>query len=151
MDKDVINMLIDIEVDYNECFEFIKEALNVELFNYQKMILKALCEGLEIRTARGIGRSLVVDCLSRYLAYKKMGDLLLIKTKRGIETKEQYIKHIKNNLDRNNYFVEPDIIFPYTCALKVGVFDENFIKQMKEIMDEKDFDREFLCVNKNYF
>ena len=54
-----------MKIDYNECSKFIKRELKIHLFPYQEVMLKAMCDGLEIRTARAIGRSFVADALGK--------------------------------------------------------------------------------------
>jgi len=57
-----------MKIDYEDCLAFLEHELRVRLYPYQKEILKAFCEGKEVRTARGIGRSYVADALGKYVA-----------------------------------------------------------------------------------
>lgn len=108
-----------MKLDYFACSAFIKRKLKIRLFPYQETMLKAMCEGLEIRTARSIGRTFVADCLGKYVA---------------------------SLYDKNNYEKEPDVTFPYTCAIEPGVITEQWVESIKKDMTEEDFKRELLCI-----
>ncbi len=43
-----------MEINYFKFSSFIKRKLNIKLFPYQEVILKAFCEGQEVRTTRAI-------------------------------------------------------------------------------------------------
>lgn len=58
-----------MKVDYNEASQFIKNKLNIQLFPYQEIMLKAFCDGLNVSSGRGVGRSFVADAFGRYIAY----------------------------------------------------------------------------------
>ena len=111
-----------IKVDYEKCSRFIKRELKIELFPYQEVMLKAFCEGLEVRTARGIGRSFVADAFGKYVA---------------------------STVASNDHDADPDVVLPYTCALKDGVWDERDVRSMLGEGDrewcEEWFRREVLC------
>ena len=57
------------EMSYEECLEFVKRKLGVKLYPFQEDMLKAFCEGKEIRTSRGIGKTFVAVCFGKYIAY----------------------------------------------------------------------------------
>lgn len=108
-------------INYNECSKYIKRDLGISLYPYQEVMLKALCEGQEVRTARAIGRSFVADAIGKYVA------------------------HV---LSINNYSKDPDVVFPYTCALKDNVWSRGNIELLKKDCTEEEFAREMLCENK---
>lgn len=108
-----------MKVNYNECSKFIKRELGIRLYPYQEVMLKAMCEGQEIRTARAIGRTFVADAFGKYVA---------------------------STVDKNNYDKTPDVAFPYTCALRDGVWDAGQVELMKKECSEDVFAREMLCV-----
>lgn len=137
-----------IEADYQECSWYIKNVLGITLFPYQEHILKAFCDGLEVRTARGIGRSMVAKCFGDYVAHNTF---LKPSCRRNRGTEEDLAKHISHFYDKNNFHEQPDIIFPYTCALKCDVMNDEHIALMKELLSEKEFDAEYLCIHKSDF
>lgn len=102
-----------MKIDYCDCSRFIKRKLGIKLFPYQEVMLKAFCEGQTVRTARGIGRSFVADAFGKYVA---------------------------SLVAENDYAKEPDVVFPYTCSLKDGVWDRG---QIALIMTDKDFNKEW--------
>ena len=106
-------------INYNECSKFIKRELKIHLFPYQEVMLRAMCEGLEIRTARAIGRSFVADAFGKYVA---------------------------SIVGKNNYDKVPDVTFPYTCALRDGVLDEGQVELMRKECSPEVFEQEMLCV-----
>lgn len=57
-----------IKVPYENCLRFIENYLNIELFDFQRTLLKALCNGEDIRGGRGFGRSTVVKGYTEYLS-----------------------------------------------------------------------------------
>lgn len=108
-----------MKVNYNECSKFIKQELNIRLLPYQEVMLKAMCDGLEIRSARGIGRSFVADAFGKYIA---------------------------SNAERNNYDKEPDVIFPCTCAIGSDYYlTAEQVASIKKECDTETFEREMLC------
>ena len=109
-----------MKVNYVDCSRFIKRKLGITLFPYQEVMLKAFCEGQTVRTARGIGRSFVADAFGKYVA---------------------------SLVAENEYEKKPDVIFPYTCALKDGVLNEGQIAldMMDKYFDKALFDKEMLC------
>lgn len=104
------------KLKYEDCSKYVKNVLRVKLFDYQEVMLKAFCDGLEVRTARGIGRSEVAKVFGEYIA-SLVGD--------------------------NNYDKEPDIIIPYTSAVKSGVLSSEFVEHIKSRMSAEDFKREY--------
>lgn len=108
-----------MKVDYNKCSRYIKRELGINLFPYQEVMLKAMCEGQEIRCARGIGRSFVANAFGKYIA---------------------------STVDRNNYDKTPDVVFPYTCAIKDGVLNEVLVEIFRHEWNKDDFAREMLCL-----
>lgn len=57
-----------IKVPYEDCLYFIENYLNIELFDFQRTLLKALCNGEDIRGGRACGRSTVVKGYTEYLS-----------------------------------------------------------------------------------
>jgi len=81
-------------------------------------MLKAFCEGKEVRSARCVGRSYVAKLFGQYVA---------------------------NLYDKNDYNKTPDVIFPYSCALNAGLISREFINREKEMLSREAFEREYLC------
>lgn len=52
-----------MKYNFDDCLQYVNKRLGITLYPFQEVILKALCDGLEVRTARGIGRSYVADAL----------------------------------------------------------------------------------------
>lgn len=48
-----------MEYNYVDCLNFVKYKLRVNLFAYQEQMLKAFCEGKEVRCSRCVGRTYV--------------------------------------------------------------------------------------------
>lgn len=107
-----------MKYSYPECSRFIKWKLKITLFPYQEVMLRAMCEGLEIRSARCIGRSFVADAFGKYVA---------------------------SVAGKNNYDKDPDIVFPYTCALESGLLTEEQIALMERDWSPEVFQKEMLC------
>lgn len=110
--------MILMKIKYSECSRFIKRELKINLFPYQEVMLRAMCDGLEIRSARGIGRSFVANAFGKYVA---------------------------SVAGMNNYDKKPDIVFPYTCAIGSGVLTEEEIALMEKECTPEVFEREMLC------
>lgn len=104
-------------ISYIECSTFVKEKLKINLFPYQEDMLRAFCEGKEVRTARCIGRTFVAECFG------------------------QYVAHL---YDKNDFTKEPDVVFPYMVAEPYHI-PEKFVENMKKMMSEDDFNRTVLC------
>lgn len=58
---------MSIKVSYEDCLYFIENYMHIELLDFQKTLLKALCNGKDIRGGRGCGRSTVVKGYIEYL------------------------------------------------------------------------------------
>ena len=58
-----------MRVSYDEAHRFIKDKLGIQLYPHQELILKAFCDGLRVRTGRGVGRTFVADAFGKYIAY----------------------------------------------------------------------------------
>ena len=56
------------KVSYEDCLNFIENYMHIELLNFQKTLLKALCNGEDIRGGRACGRSTVVKGYTEYLS-----------------------------------------------------------------------------------
>ena len=107
------------EISYEECLEFVKRKLGVKLYPFQEDMLKAFCEGKEIRTSRGIGRTFVAVCFGKYIAYL---------------------------YDKNDYSKEPNMIFPCMVAMPHDIYYSELVTREKSRMTEADFNREYLCI-----
>lgn len=97
--------MTNLKIDYEDCLNYIRMMLNVKLFPYQEEMLRALCDGYEVRTARGIGRSFVASCIGNYVAYM---------------------------LGKNNYLAKPDIEFTSECAIKHGLLTSEKVRKMEK-------------------
>lgn len=104
--------------NYSDCLSYVKRNLKAHLYPYQEEMLKAFCEGKEVRCARGVGRSYVAKLFGQYVA---------------------------SLYDKNNYDKTPDIVFPYTCALNLGLIDRSFIDRVRKELPQETFERDFLC------
>lgn len=107
-----------MDIKYHECSWFIKHKLKINLLPYQEVMLKAMCDGLEIRSARCIGRSFVADAFGKYVA---------------------------SIAGANNYEKKPDVVFPYTCAIESGIITEERVAHIKQEFKPEVFEREMLC------
>ena len=109
-----------MKVDYESCKYYVENVLHLDLFDYQWMMLKAFCEGMEVRTARGLGRTYVAEAFGKYIAHL---------------------------YGRNNYNATPQVSFGYRCATGNGLYDDDHIRQAREHMGTSDFRKEYLCVS----
>lgn len=109
---------MSIHIDYNDCLSFIKHRLNVDLLPYQETMLKALCDGYEVRTCRGSGRTFVASCIGKYVADK---------------------------LGSNNYAAMPDVTFTYTCAKQHGLLTPDKLSLARKTCGDERFAQEYLC------
>jgi hypothetical protein len=100
------------------CVKFVENYLGWKLFPFQEEILHAWENGLEVRTARCLGRSKLAEAYGKYITYK---------------------------LEKNNYEKMADVMFSYTCALSSKLLTDKSIKLAKELLTEKEFNREYLC------
>jgi hypothetical protein len=57
-----------IKVPYEDCLRFIENYLQIELLDFQKILLKHICNGEIIYGGRGCGRSTVVKGYTEYLS-----------------------------------------------------------------------------------
>ena len=104
------------KVSYEDCLNFIEYRLHIKLYDFQKEIIKCFCEGKEVRTPRGIGRTICA---------------------------EAYGKYISHMLDKNNYEAEPDVIIPYHVLIRNGMLDEHHIEAYRKILSPEAFERDF--------
>lgn len=68
-----------MQIDFEDCLCFVEEYLGYKLFDYQKIILRAFCLGLEVRELRDapedLRRSDLVKAFGRYITkYKCCGE-----------------------------------------------------------------------------
>jgi len=107
-----------LNLNYDECKQYITERLHLNLMPHQEILLKAWCDGKTVKTARGIGRSFVANALGKYIAYK---------------------------FDKDNGESEPDILITYHCMVDENQMKESDYAKIKEQVDEDIFNRDFLC------
>ncbi len=107
-----------MKIGYKECSAFIKNNLKITLFPYQEEMLKAFCEGKEVRSARCVGRTFVADAVGQYVAH---------------------------TLGENNYTAEPDVSFPYHYAVKHNLMTKDMVEHIRSCCDSDTFKREMLC------
>ena len=107
-----------MNLNYENCCKFIESVGNITLFPHQKDIIRGWCEGKEVRTCRGAGRSTLA---------KEFG---------------KYVVHV---LDSNDYNADPEVIIPYNRVVESGILSDNTIKQAREELTKEQFEREF-CV-----
>ena len=101
---------------YEDCLKFIEKRKQIHLFDFQKEIIKCFFEGKEVRTARGIGRSMCAKLLGEYITS------LFI-----------------NNCQQT----EPEVTIPYQEALRYGVLDEKQIEIAREYLSPEMFELEY--------
>ena len=91
------------KVSYEDCLNFIEHKLHIKLYDFQKEIIKCFCEGKQVITARGAGRTLCAEAYGKYISYV---------------------------LSKNNYEVEPDMIIltPYHILKENNVLDEHNVE-----------------------
>lgn len=108
------------KVSYEDCLRFIEHKLNIKLYDFQKEIIKAFCEGKEVRTSRGVGRTMCADAFGKYIGHL---------------------------YSENNYGVEPEVIIPYTVLVKNNIISKERIEQYKKVMSPEVFSREYGVLN----
>ena len=101
---------------YEDCLQFIEKRKQIQLFDFQKEIIKCFFEGKEVRTARGIGRSMCAKLLGEY---------------------------ITSLFTNNCYQTEPEVIIPYQEALSCGVLDKHHIEIARECLSPEMFELEY--------
>lgn len=57
------------KVSYEDCLSFIENYLHIELLDFQKELLKHICNGEYIWGGRGCGRSTVIKGYTKYNAH----------------------------------------------------------------------------------
>lgn len=57
------------KLNYEECLDFVRRKRGITLYEYQRVILKAFCDGEEIFVPRGGGRTTVAKLFGEYVAY----------------------------------------------------------------------------------
>lgn len=57
------------KVSYEDCLNFIENYLNIELLDFQKILLKHICNGEVIYGGRGCGRNTVIKGYAKYLSH----------------------------------------------------------------------------------
>ena len=105
-------------VTYEGCLEFIEVKKQIRLFDFQTEIIKCFFEGKEIRTARGIGRSMCAKLVGEYVTY------------------------VFNN---NYYGIEPEVVIPYQVAVDCGVLSEKDIEFARHCLIPEMFELEYCC------
>ena len=87
-------------INADECIKWIKEKKGITLYPYQEVMIRSFCNDEEVLCARGIGRSFVAKLFGAYVAYK---------------------------YDRNDTTISPDVIIPWTEALRCGVIPDALV------------------------
>lgn len=106
------------EISYEDCIEFIERELHVKLYNFQKEIIKAFCEGKEIRTCRCAGRTFCAEVFGKYIA------------------------HV---YDRNDFRTAPEVTIPYQRLVEENVLSDEIINKNRAWMSEDKFQTEYCC------
>lgn len=75
-----------VNINYIECCKYIEKMNDIALFQYQRDIIRGWCEGNEVRTCRGAGRSMLA---------------------RG------FGKYVTSILENNNYEANPEVVIPF--------------------------------------
>lgn len=60
---------MSIKVPYENCLKFIENYSHIELFDYQRKLLKHICNGKYIWGGRGCGRSTVIKGYTKYITH----------------------------------------------------------------------------------
>ena len=107
-----------MQYNYKDCLSFIKHKLRVKLYPYQEEMLRAFCEGKEVRSSRCVGRSYVAQAFGQYVA---------------------------SLYDKNDYSKQPDVIFPYHYAVEHGFITQKMIDHERRKLSPEMFNREYLC------
>lgn len=105
------------KINTEECVKFVKNKLKVKLTYRQEEMLRAFCEGKEVRSARGVGRSTVATAFGMYIA---------------------------NLYDKNDYSVVPEVIIDYHALLDNGIVSNEYIKLMR-FTNPETFKKEYEC------
>lgn len=64
------------KVSYEDCLDFIENYLHIELLDFQKYVLRRMCEEqIEVKGGRAWGRTMINDAYNKYIArlYEKSG------------------------------------------------------------------------------
>ena len=101
---------------YEDCLKFIEKEKQIHLYDFQKEIIKCFFEGKEVRTARGIGRSMCAKLFGEYIA---------------------------SLFATNCYQIEPEVTIPYQEALRCGVLDEKHIEIARKYLSPEMFELEY--------
>ena len=126
---DMTKVLSELNVD--DVVRYAHDMFNFDLFDFQKNILRDICAGKNVRTARGIGRTRLIYLLAFYCANKYRDLSLMI--------------HIAKKLEYNNYDTQPDAVYPYDYCIKTGLGTLELYEDMKALLPKEAFAREFEC------
>lgn len=100
-----------MQVSYDEAHRFIKDKLGIQLYPHQELILKAFCDGLRVRTGRGVGRTFVANAFGKYIAYL---------------------------YGQNELPGEVDLVVPTAAAVHVGLMPEAVWKQVAPEQEQEE-------------
>lgn len=62
------------KINADDCIDYVKNKLNIQLFGYQEEMLRAFCEGKKVATGRGIGRTYIARAFSKYIEHLYLED-----------------------------------------------------------------------------
>ncbi len=105
------------QYDYEDCIRFI-ERQGIKLFDYQKTMIRMMCENRPFIAARGIGRSSAAEAFGKYVAHTQ---------------------------DRNDYGMTPERCFPANLAIRNHLMSDEWLEQMRNMLTPQQFQKEFMC------
>lgn len=111
--------MFKIDLDCKDCCNYIEKTNNITLFEYQKDMIRAWCEGKSVRSARCAGRSLLAKGFSDY---------------------------IRKKLENNNYDETPEVIIPCSKVVQAKLISSDTIKNIAKKESKESFEVEY-CEN----
>ena len=111
--------MFKIDLDCKDCCNYIEKTNNITLFEYQKDMIRAWCEGKSVRAARCAGRSLLAKGFSDY---------------------------IRKKLENNNYNETPEVIIPCSKVVQAKLISSDTIKNIAKKESKESFEMEY-CEN----
>lgn len=103
--------------DYEDCLRFIEKA-GIQLYDYQKQMLRMMCENKTFISARGCGRTTVAEAFGKYVAHTQ---------------------------DRNDYNIVSEQSFPATLAIRNNLLSNEWVEKLRQTMSPPQFKKEYLC------
>jgi len=105
-----------MKLDYIHCCDHIEKTFQIKLFEYQKDMIRAWCEGKSVRSARCAGRSLLAKGFSDY---------------------------IRKKLENNNYNEIPEVIIPCSKVVDAKLMASNTIINIAKKESKNTFEAEY--------